>query len=586
MTCNSSRLRAVLGALALCVACGKGEVLPVNPDVVVQVSAGNGQVLSVGQAAAAPLVVVVKDTTGAPLVGAVVVWNVVSGGGTIAAGGPADAAGVATATYTAGSTSGRKTILATVTAAAAPASFALTVLPGSAQRVVRTAGDGQVGITGNTVPITLKVTVIDSFGNGVPGQSVTWSVTSGTGSLLPSSSVSDSLGVAASALTLGAVGSVGVTATAGVLAGSPVTFAATSTVNVTLASEVPVPANYGQHDQFIRAGLAFLCSWNTGLQIYDVGDGRAGGSPQNPVKIGPGIATAGGEVHNAWWYWAADSTKRYVFVGQEGPGAIGSSSSGDIHVVDISNINAPVEVASYHMTNPSAGTHNFWIDETKGILYAAYYNGGVVAINITGTLSGSLSSRELWRIQPGGPGNTYVWGVMLYNGSLYATDMLSGFWQLNPNGLAILGGGNNVPERYGSDQWVANGYAYSGTWGSRGGHLGNVVKIWKLSPSGAPIAWDSIVTPGFSTVSDVEVSADGKMLLFSGEYGTAAGLYFYSLVADPGHPTFIGYYPVATNTSGVHTATFADIGGHRYVFAAKDPPTPSMIVVDVTAISP
>jgi hypothetical protein len=69
-----------------------------------------------------------------------------------------------------------------------------------------------------------------------------------------------------------------------------------------------------------------------------------------------------------------------------------------------------VEVGSYHL--PDAGTHNFWVDEANEILYAAYYNGGVVALDISGTLPADLSSRELARIQPGGAGNTFVWGVM------------------------------------------------------------------------------------------------------------------------------------------------------------------------------
>jgi len=360
----------------------------------------------------------------------------------------------------------------------------------------------------------------------------------------------------------------------------------TTGTGVRLVASVEVPANYGQHDQFLRAGLAFLCSWNTGLQIYDVGDGRAGGSPQHPVFISR-IVTAGGEVHNAWWYWAPDGQKRYVFVGQEGPGAIGSSSSGDIHVVDISDLSAPVDVASYHLAG--AGSHNFWVDEANQVLYAAYYNGGVVALDVSGTLSGDLAGREIARIQPGGPGNTYVWGVMLVDGSLYATDMLSGLWQLAPasGSLQVRGGGNNVPDRYGSDLWVANGYAYSGTWGSRAGVLGDAVKIWKLGPTGAPSLQDSIVTPGFTTVSDVTASSDGRMLVFSAEFGPKAGLYFYSLATDPGHPAFIAYYPVIGNSqNGIHTATIADFGGRRYVFAAQDPPSPAMLILDVTAISP
>ena len=134
-------------------------------------------------------------------------------------------------------------------------------------------------------------------------------------------------------------------------------------------------------------------------------------------------------VHNSWWYHAADSSTRYLFVGQEGPGSVGSASSGDIHVVDVSDMTAPAEVAVYHLSG--AGTHNFWVDEQRGILYAAYYNAGVVALDVTGTLRGDLASREIARFKAGGSGNTYTWGVMLANGSLWATDMLSGLWKLS-----------------------------------------------------------------------------------------------------------------------------------------------------------
>jgi hypothetical protein len=201
----------------------------------------------------------------------------------------------------------------------------------------------------------------------------------------------------------------------------------------TLVDSVPIPANYGIHDTYVRNGIAFVCAWNTGVLIYDVGDGRNGGTPTSPQLISS-LSTAGGSTHNAWWFNNPNTGQaKYLFIGQEGPGTIGSSSSGDIHVVDVSNLSAPVEVASYHMNVPgsTAGPHNFWMDESKQILYAAYYNGGVVALDVSGTLSGSLAGRELARIQPGGPGNTYVWGVQLYGGSLYAIDMVSGFWQLS-----------------------------------------------------------------------------------------------------------------------------------------------------------
>jgi hypothetical protein len=248
----------------------------------------------------------------------------------------------------------------------------------------------------------------------------------------------------------------------------------------------------------------------------------------------------------------------------------------------VSDLRSPSEVASFHLNG--AGTHNFWLDESAQILYAAYYNQGVVALDVSGTLSGDLSGRLIDSIRPGGAGNTYTWGVQLYNGSLYAVDMLSGFWQLGLSGgrFSVLGGGNNVPERYGSDLAVANGYAYTGTWGSfrTPGTVGNAVKIWRLDGSGAPALVDSIVTAGIGTVSDTKVSPDGKLLMFSAERGPNAGFWFYSL-QDPAKPMYAGNYLVG---SGVHTAKFATIGGRLYAFGAEDPNPSALLILDVTDI--
>jgi hypothetical protein len=199
------------------------------------------------------------------------------------------------------------------------------------------------------------------------------------------------------------------------------------------------PADYGIHDQYVRDGLAFASVWNTGLRIYDVGNGMSGGTPAVPVLVG-GIVTGSSGltcncVHNAWWYHDTTGAKRYLFVGQEGPGSVGNSSSGDIHVVDVTNMASPEEVATFSLGNDPesqpTGVHNFWMDEERGILYAAYYNGGVVALDVTGTLSGNLANREIARIRPAG-NSTYVWGVMLANGALWASDMLTGLWKLSP----------------------------------------------------------------------------------------------------------------------------------------------------------
>ncbi len=582
--------------LLILAACGGGAetTTGVPPGSTAAVVSGSGQTVVVGAAAPASLAVRVLDGSGAPVAGVPVSFTVTAGGGKVS---PStaltDGTGTATTAYTAGTAAGTQTVTAVV-AGLAPLTFTFAAQPRAAYRLVKGPGDGQTGPVAQPLPVPLRVTVVDTFGNAVAGTTVSWSVPSANGTLNPATGVSDSAGVVSTQVTPTSASVVTVQASAAGLVNSPVIFSATGAIAIVLTKELAIPANYGLHDMFVRDGIAFLCAWNTGLLIYDVGGGGRGGSPSNPVFISSVVTavngvSGGAQVHNAWWYHAPDGQKRYVFVGQEGPGSIGTSSAGDIHVVDVSNMAAPVEVASYHLSGlgaprDTAGVHNFWVDETNEILYAAYYNGGVVALNISGTLSGNLAGREIARVRPGGLGNTYIWGVQLEGNSLYATDMVSGFWQLRLVGGAfqVLGGGGNVPERFGSDQWVAGGYAYSGTWGTRSAP-GNAVKVWQLNGTGAPVLVDSIITGGVGTVSDVEVSGDGKLLMFSTENGSGAGVYFYDLTASRSRPTFIGRYLVGT---GVHTATFAQIGGRRYVFAAKDPSNPSLLILDVTGIGP
>lgn len=203
------------------------------------------------------------------------------------------------------------------------------------------------------------------------------------------------------------------------------------------------------HDTFLRDGLLFVALWNAGIEIWDVGGGGQGGTASAPAVIGS-VATIGGDAHNIWWLHDAVSGSRYAFVGEEsGPAQIGVSSAGDIHVLDVSDLTHPREVAFYHVAG--AGTHNFSVDETKGILYAAYYNAGVRALDVRGDLetctpgqqvtTGNITrcdlaamGREIGQgLDGGGARGTpavYVWGVELSGGSLYASDMLNGLWKL------------------------------------------------------------------------------------------------------------------------------------------------------------
>jgi hypothetical protein len=244
-------------------------------------------------------------------------------------------------------------------------------------------------------------------------------------------------------------------------------------------------------------------------------------------------------------------------------------------------------VAFFHhglVDGQPAGVHNFWMDEQSAILYAAYYNAGVVALDVSGTLAGDLSARLIDEIRPGGAGNTYTWGVMLAgDGSLYASDMLSGFWRLrlDHGAFTVLGGGNNVTQQFTSDLWVHGGVGYSGTWGTRI-LPGNDVKVWNLA-SGNPAAAGAVAIPEVGTISDVQVSDDGTWMAVTGEYGSGAGLYLYSL-ANPLQPALLSSYLVASPSGGLHTGTIASISGRDYVFAARDPTpeSPAMMIFDVT----
>ena len=201
------------------------------------------------------------------------------------------------------------------------------------------------------------------------------------------------------------------------------------------------------HDTFVRDGILFLGLWNAGVAIWDIGGGGKGGTPASPVEIGM-LQTANGKVHNIWWLKdPVTGSARYAFIGEEGPVSLGSSASGDIHVVDVSNMASPREVAFY--TVPGAGTHNFSVDEPNGILYAAYYNGGVRALDVRGDLGTCTAAqksspansvvslcdltkmgRELAVGLKDRSNSPYIWGVQYLNGSVYASDMPNGIWKL------------------------------------------------------------------------------------------------------------------------------------------------------------
>jgi hypothetical protein len=205
------------------------------------------------------------------------------------------------------------------------------------------------------------------------------------------------------------------------------------------------------HDVAVKDGLAYLSYWNEGLIILDVGNGMKHGSPENPQLVaqykydlnslyrdveavgGPGFIRG---THTAW------RAGKYVFVGDEvfsstprsteGGGVVGLGRAyGRLHVLDVSNIERPREVAYYEPKD--GGSHNVWV--AGDTLYMGDYQGGLRVLDISGELRGDLlrQGREITHVVTGDasgvvPNAPNAWGAIYRDGLIYVPDINSGLW--------------------------------------------------------------------------------------------------------------------------------------------------------------
>jgi hypothetical protein len=203
------------------------------------------------------------------------------------------------------------------------------------------------------------------------------------------------------------------------------------------------------HDISVQDGLAYLSYWNDGLIILDVGKGIKGGSPEKPVLVSQykydldqtyarvdqlyGLGARG--THTAW------RAGNYVFVGDEvyaSRAATGLKDGNDLtwgrlHVIDVSDLERPKEVAWYEPTD--GGVHNVWVEGDT--LYLGNYQGGARALDISGELKGDLlrQGREIsWIFTADDKGmkprSTFTWGAVVKDGNIYVPDINSGLWIL------------------------------------------------------------------------------------------------------------------------------------------------------------
>lgn len=226
----------------------------------------------------------------------------------------------------------------------------------------------------------------------------------------------------------------------------------TSDVHVIDISDIRNPRQVGRwgvpmrpgkylHDVNVKDGLAYVSYWDDGLVILDVGNGIKGGTPQEPELVSQYTYRTEwngreyGNTHVALPY-TNKAGNSYVFVGDEifpdnydpmekvVPG-------GYVHVIDVSDLENPREVAKYEV--PGAGVHNLWVEDD--VLYTAYYNGGLRAVDVSGELQGDLRSqgREI-AVLPTTDARSFVadapfaWGPQVYDGLVYTSDHNSGLW--------------------------------------------------------------------------------------------------------------------------------------------------------------
>lgn len=229
-----------------------------------------------------------------------------------------------------------------------------------------------------------------------------------------------------------------------------------ATASVITGPMGPMSSGRYLHDLYVKDGLAFLAYWRDGLIILDVGNGIKGGSPEHPQLVSQFKYNHHELYGNGWLAGthAAFRYKNYVFVGDEVfPAEFDIDSKdripvrGILHVMDISDIQHPRQVATYEV--PEGGIHNIWAD--NDILYAGDYAGGGRVIDISGELRGNLyeQGREIARIWTGDPGGyrpnlPFAWGAQPANGLIFYNDINTGIW-IAKLGAAKYIGSTTIP---------------------------------------------------------------------------------------------------------------------------------------------
>jgi hypothetical protein len=177
--------------------------LPGPPHTLYAVG-GEGQTAAAGSLLGDSLEVQVDDQFGNPVEDQTITWTADSGGAVSLASTQTDAQGRASISWTLGTRAGVQTSHAAI--AGVPiisVEFTATAVPGAAAQVQKIFGDGQTAPAGAGLTDSVVIRIVDAFGNGIPGRSVSWVVSGGGGSVAPGTSTTNALGETFTRWTLG-----------------------------------------------------------------------------------------------------------------------------------------------------------------------------------------------------------------------------------------------------------------------------------------------------------------------------------------------------------------------------------------------
>ena len=205
------------------------------------------------------------------------------------------------------------------------------------------------------------------------------------------------------------------------------------------------------HDLWVRDGIAYSAQGGVGVVVVDVGNGKYGGTIEQPKLITTYPVNSGHEIYP---YVQQRTGRTYLFIGDEemsrrgrtwegtgyslsGPdgkpprNGIAQTSGGYTHIVDFTDPMRPMAVGRYHLED--YGAHDIIVEDD--VLYQAYYDGGVRVVDVSGELLGNLydQNREIAVFKPYDPdaftpNAPFVMNAMPWKGRVLFTDFNSGLW--------------------------------------------------------------------------------------------------------------------------------------------------------------